>query len=63
MKKENDIRRWPGPDNPAFDPEADPDRWSELERAWAEMGPMFWGGRIPLPECAGAIRELVRSLR
>jgi hypothetical protein len=63
MQTEADIKRWPGPDDPAFDPEAAPDRWRELERAWAAIGPMFWGGRIPLPECAVAIREVVQSLR
>jgi hypothetical protein len=62
MQKEADIRRWPAPDDPAFNPEANSDHWSKLERAWAAVGPMFWGRRIPLPECASAIRELLRSL-
>lgn len=62
MEKAADIRHWPTPDDPAFNPEADPDRWKELDRAWAAIGPMFWGERVPLSECSGAIRELVRSL-
>jgi hypothetical protein len=46
MKKENDIRRWPGPDDPAFSPETDPDRWSELEGDRSldrEAGPLGGG--------------------
>ena len=62
MQKEADIKRWPAPDDPAFNPGADSDRWGELERAWAAIGPMFWGERILLPECAGAIRGLLESL-
>lgn len=62
MRKAADIKRWPVPDDPAFNPGANSDRWNELERAWAAIGPMFWGERVPLSECAGEIRDLIESL-
>ena len=63
MMKEADIRRWPNPDDPAFDPAADSGRWSELERAWAAIGPMFWGERISLTDPAVADRRGARRPR
>jgi hypothetical protein len=62
MREERDIREWPAPDHAAWDPDAEPERWAEVEQAWAAIGPMFWGGRIPLVECAAKTRRLLRRL-
>lgn len=62
MREERDIREWPTPDHAAWNPDADPERWAEVEKAWAAIGPMFWGDRIPLVECAAKTRRLLLRL-
>ncbi len=62
MRAERDIREWPAPDHAAWNPDADPERWAEVERAWAAIGPMYWGDRIPLVECAAKTRQLLQRL-
>lgn len=63
MKEEGDLNKWPEALDPAFVPEADPDRWELLKASWQEIQPLFWGERISLGECAGLIRELVDGYR
>lgn len=62
MRNEGDIRKWPPEDHPAFNPEAASSRWVELERTWTVIGPLFWGDRIPLTECAQKIRDFLATL-
>ena len=63
MTEERDIRDWPSPDHPAWNPDAEPGRWEEVEQAWVAIGSMFWGDRVPLAECADEIRRLLHALR
>ncbi|MDT8437085.1 MAG: nucleotidyl transferase AbiEii/AbiGii toxin family protein [Gemmatimonadota bacterium] len=62
MKESRDIRAWPGHDDPCWSPQTDTDRWTRLEEAWVAAGPLFWGERIPLVNCAREIRRLLRIL-
>lgn len=62
MRRTKDIRQWPREDHPAFVPGADPRRWKQVEQAWQLAGPLFWGPRTPVAECAARIRELLRAL-
>ena len=62
MREARDIRNWPGDGDPAFNPHADPTRWNRLEAAWAALGPMFWGKRISLWQCAAEIRTVLQRI-
>lgn len=62
MRDSGDIREWPGPDDPSVDPPADGERWGRLEAAWLALEPLYWGARVPLPDCALGIRRLLLEL-
>lgn len=62
MREAGDIRGWPAADDPSLNPATDRERWAELEAAWAAIGPLFWGERISLRDCATEIRRLVQAL-
>lgn len=62
MRETRDIRDWPDWDDSSFNPAADPERWAGLEAAWTATGPIFWGERIGLRDCAREIRGLLRDL-
>lgn len=62
MIETGDIRAWPSPDDPAFNPAADDARWNGLAAAWDAIAPMFWGERVPIRVCAAEIRALLAAL-
>ncbi|MFQ5690912.1 MAG: hypothetical protein ACE5HQ_11660, partial [Gemmatimonadota bacterium] len=62
MKESRDVRAWPSHNDPCWNPTADREGWAELEAAWQAIGPIFWGERIPLRDCAREIRGLLRTL-
>ena len=62
MREAGDIRDWPAADDPSFNPVVQGERWAELEVAWRAIGPLFWGERISLEECAKDIRRLLQGL-
>ncbi len=59
MVAKKDMRALPSPDEPALLLD-DPDKRQAIEKAYAKIGPMFWGPRIPLDEACSAIREWLR---
>lgn len=38
------------------------DRWVELERAWTDIAPMFWGRRHTLGQAVDAISHFLENL-
>jgi hypothetical protein len=62
MREVGDIRDWPAADDPSLNPAVQGERWAELEVAWRPIGPLFWGERISLEECAKDIRRLLQGL-
>jgi len=56
-----DVRELPNPDEPALHLE-DPEKRLAVETAFAEIGPMFWGPRIPLAEACATIRSWLAQL-
>ena len=62
MREARDVRNWPDARDPAFEPEADPARWNELETAWKALDPIFWGRRIGLQQCATEVRKVLQRL-
>lgn len=62
MMDAGDIRYWPGPDDPAFDPDKNPERWIAVEAAWSAIESLFWGPRVPLTRCAQSMKELVAEI-
>ena len=62
MMETKDVRNWPVEDHPAFVPEADPERWRQVEQAWRAAAPLFWGARVPVAVCASRIREFLREM-
>jgi hypothetical protein len=62
MRDGGDIRQWPTADDPSLNPSANRERWAELEAAWTAIGPIFWGERITLRDCAREIRGLLQVL-
>ena len=53
-----DKKPMPASGDPSLSPDAS-DRWGEVQRAWDEIAPMFWGDRIGLEEACAAIREFL----
>lgn len=61
MLAQRDIAALPGADDPSLVLDA-PDKRERVMRAYAKIGPMFWGPRIPLEEASAAIRAWIRQL-
>ena len=62
MREVGDVREWPATDDRSLNPAADGERWAELQAAWMAIGPIFWGERISLRDCAREIRGLLQVL-
>lgn len=60
--EQEDHKHMPMPSHPAFTPASGSPRWAELARAWRDIGPMFWGARIPLTDCCAILREFLATL-
>lgn len=56
-----DKKTMPAVDHPAFVAASD-DRWAELERAWTDIEPMFWGPRHTLAQALDVIRPFLTRL-
>ena len=56
MLDQNDIAAPPSPNEPALTL-ADGEKRAAVERAYAKIGPMFWGPRMPLVEACATIRD------
>ena len=50
-----DKKPMPPPGAPSFTPDGSA-RWAEVQRAWDDIAPLFWGERIGLEEACAAIR-------
>lgn len=59
--KERDRKVMPQPGDPAFNPDGS-SRWDEVQDAWADIGPMFWGPRISLKDASSTIRTFLGKL-
>jgi len=62
MLSSKDIRALPELDHPAFSPHPASSRWSEIQRAWEDIGPMFWGERVGLDAACVSLRLLLNEL-
>lgn len=62
MLAEKDISAPPSIDEPALDLSAE-DKRIEVERAYKNIAPMFWGPRIPLGDCCAAIKSWISQVR
>jgi len=57
----NQIRGLPSPQSQALTPDGSV-RWLELNRAHADIAPLFWGARVTLEDAARDIRTFLGSL-
>lgn len=55
----HDGKPMPSPDHPAFTPDPNDPRWTELQHAWERIGPMFWGPRVSLDEACSTLRSFL----
>jgi hypothetical protein len=62
MQETRDIRNWPSPDHAAWNPDADPQQWERLGKAWAAIAPIFWGDRASIEDCARRVRRFLEDL-
>lgn len=61
MLKQKDIAKLPFPDEPAL-LLASPEKRKSIEKAFAEIAPMYWGPRISLAESCETIRTWIDTL-
>ncbi len=63
MVADGDVRRRPDAGDPAFQLEMDNSKREALDQAYEAISALFWGERIPLPECCQQLRGWLRGLR